>query len=124
MARAYVGGRKSADPAKTERAIAEAVGDWQRMEIRNALGQKFRASMQVEIRRPWWMPGLLYRALMRAVVVHSRLERLKVSKLERPNGQKYMTPIRNSIPRRVTPSARIAQQWKQVTEIAADKGKC
>jgi hypothetical protein len=77
VSRAYVGTRKSASPAKTEREIAAAVGDWQRLEIRNALGQKFRASMQVEIRRPWWMPSPLYRALMRAVVVHSRLERLK-----------------------------------------------
>jgi hypothetical protein len=75
VSRIYVGKRKAASPRKTERAVAEAIGEWRDLEVRNALGQKFRASMQVALRRPWWMPGFFYRRLMATVVVENKLER-------------------------------------------------
>lgn len=75
MSRVFVGERKSANPAKTQQAVQDAISDWQVLEIRNALGQKFRATMQVRLHRPWWMPGFLYRRLMASVVIDNHLER-------------------------------------------------
>jgi hypothetical protein len=75
VSRIYVGKRKSADPGKTGRAVAEAISEWRDVEIRNALGQKFRGSVQVFLRRPMWMPSFLYRRLMASVVVENKLER-------------------------------------------------
>jgi len=77
VSRVFLGGRKTADPAKTERAVAESVAEWRTLELRNALGMKFRASMQVQVRRPRWMPDPLYRWFMRTIVVPSKLERLR-----------------------------------------------
>ena len=75
MSRVYIGRRDSADPIKTQRAVREAITDWQVLVIKNALGQKFRATMQVRLHRPWWMPGFLYRRLMASVVIDNHLER-------------------------------------------------
>ena len=75
MSRVFVGERKSADPAKTQRAVKDAISEWQALVIRNALGQKFRATMQVRLHRPWWMPGFLYSRLMASVLIDNHLER-------------------------------------------------
>jgi hypothetical protein len=75
MSRVFVGERKTKDPAKTERAVKDAISDWQALEIKNALGQKFRATMQVRLVRPRWMPKWLYRRLMASVVIDNHLER-------------------------------------------------
>lgn len=76
MSRIYLGHRAST-PGRAERAALQAITDWRQTEIRNALGQKFRSSIQVNLRRPWWMPSRLYLALMRSVVVSSKSERLR-----------------------------------------------
>ena len=74
MSRVYIGRRDSADPIKTQRAVREAITDWQVLVIKNALGQKFKATMQVSLRRPRWMPKWLYRRLMASVVIDNHLE--------------------------------------------------
>ena len=75
MSRVYIGERDSADPIKTQRAVKEAISDWQVLVIKNALGQKFRATMQVSLRRPRWMPRWLYSRLMASVLIDNHLER-------------------------------------------------
>ena len=75
MSRVFVGERKTKDPAKTERAVKDAITDWQVLVIKNALGQRFKATMQVSLRRPRWMPKWLYRRLMASVVIDNHLER-------------------------------------------------
>ena len=75
MSRVYIGRRDSADPIKTQRAVREAITDWQVLVIKNALGQRFKATMQVSLRRPRWMPKWLYSRLMASVVIDNHLER-------------------------------------------------
>jgi hypothetical protein len=61
-------------PEAAGRATVEAIADWQATIVKNALGQRFRASVRVGLRRPWWMPAPLYRVLLRSVVTESRWE--------------------------------------------------
>ena len=74
MSRVYIGRRDSADPIKTQRAVKEAISDWQVLVIKNALGQRFKATMKVSLRRPRWMPKWLYSRLMASVVIDNHLE--------------------------------------------------
>ena len=74
MSRLYLGSRDVRSPEAARHATFGAISDWQQTEIKNALGQKFRASVRVGLRRPWWMPGPLYRALLRSVVTESGWE--------------------------------------------------
>lgn len=39
--------------------------------VTDAVGITFRQSVRVTIRRPRWMPGPVYRALMRTIVVET-----------------------------------------------------
>ena len=72
--RLYLGHRDVRSPEAVSTATFEAISDWQATIVKNALGQRFRASVRVGLRRPWWMPGPLYRALLRSVVTESRWE--------------------------------------------------
>ncbi len=72
--RLYLSRRDTRSPEAVRAATFEAISDWQATEVKNALGQKFRATVRVGLRRPWWMPGPLYRALMRSVVTESAWE--------------------------------------------------
>jgi hypothetical protein len=42
------------------------------------LGVTFRATVDVEVRRPRWMPGRMYRALMRTIVVKTTAPRVDI----------------------------------------------
>jgi hypothetical protein len=77
MSRIYLSARDVRTPAKAERAAVMAITDWQETVVRNALGQKFKASARVELCRPWWMPGFLYNVLMRSILVEHRAERMR-----------------------------------------------
>lgn len=72
--RLFLSRRDTRSPDAARHATFEAISDWQATLVKNALGQKFRASARVVLRRPWWMPSPLYRALMRSVVVESGWE--------------------------------------------------
>ena len=72
--RIYLDARDTRSPDAARRSSFEAISDWQATEVKNALGQRFRATARVVLRRPWWMPGPLYRALLRSVVVESHWE--------------------------------------------------
>lgn len=73
--RIYLGRRDVRTPARAAETAHAAIVAWRSTEVRNALGQHFRASVQVEVRRPWWMPLAVYERLMRTVVVTSSAER-------------------------------------------------
>ena len=77
MSRIYLGHRDVRSPEAAERAAREEIVGWTSTLVRNALGQKFRASARVELQRPWWMPGALYQRLLRSIVVESRAERTR-----------------------------------------------
>lgn len=77
MSRIFLSRRDVASPAKAQSAAHDAITEWRTTEVRNALGQKFRASVHVQVRRPWWMPGPLYRAIMRTIVIQAKAERVK-----------------------------------------------
>lgn len=77
MSRIYLGRRDVRDAATASSRAHEAIVEWRSTEIRNALGQRFRSSIHVELRRPRWMPGPLYRALMRSIVVETQAERTR-----------------------------------------------
>ena len=74
MSRLYLSRRDTRSAEAARQASFEAISEWQATEIKNALGQKFRASVRVGLRRPWWLPSPIYRALLRSVVTESRLE--------------------------------------------------
>lgn len=73
--RIYLGARDVRSPKAATRATFEAISAWQETEVRNALGLKFRATTRVGLSRPWWMPGPVYRSLLRSIVTESSWER-------------------------------------------------
>ena len=77
MSRIFLSRRDVRTPAVAQERALLAVSDWQRTIVRNALGQKFRASARVELRRPWWLPEPLYQALLRSIVVEHHAERTR-----------------------------------------------
>jgi hypothetical protein len=77
MSRIYLSRRDLRTPEHAQNAAVEAITDWQDTLVRNALGQKYHASARVLLRRPWWMPGPLYQALLRSIVVEHQAERKK-----------------------------------------------
>ncbi len=74
MSRLYLSRRDVRSPEAASAAAFDAISDWQQTEVKNALGQKFRASVRVGLHRPWWMPAPIYRILLRSVVTESRWE--------------------------------------------------
>jgi hypothetical protein len=77
MSRIYLGHRDVRSPEAARTAARDEILGWHSTEVRNALGQKFRASMRVELVCPWWMPGPLYQRLLRSIVVETRAERTR-----------------------------------------------
>lgn len=71
-ARAFLGRRKTRTPEKFGRHAARELAAWQEHRIRTALGMEFRQTSRVLIVQPWWMPGALYRRLMRTIVIESK----------------------------------------------------
>ena len=72
--RIYLGARDTRSATAVRSATVEAISEWQATEIKNALGQKFRATVRVGLRRPWWLPTPLYLALLRSIVTESAWE--------------------------------------------------
>jgi hypothetical protein len=77
MSRIYLGHRDVRSPDAARAAAQQEIAGWHSTEVRNALGQHFRASMRVELQRPWWMPSALYQRLLRSIVVETRAERTR-----------------------------------------------
>ena len=71
---AYLRARDMADPAKAVRKRDKIIADWSELRVQTALGVQFRHGARVSLRRPWWMPGPLYRVLLRSIVVEQRAE--------------------------------------------------
>jgi hypothetical protein len=69
---AFLGERKTTSPEKFAKHSRRVLADWQEHRIRTALGMEFRQSSRVLIVKPWWMPGPLYRRLMRSIVIETR----------------------------------------------------
>ena len=55
--------------AASPRDRAHVLADWQTVRIREAMGQRFLQNTRVVLIRPRWMPGWLYRRLLRSIVV-------------------------------------------------------
>lgn len=70
--RAFLRARDLADPAKAVRKRDELLFDWSAIKVRTALGTMFRHDARATLRRPWWMPGWLYRRLLASIVVEYR----------------------------------------------------
>ena len=67
--RAYLGARKLRGKVKAAMTVEKVIADWTDYRIKSALGVTFRERDRIILRRPIWMPGALYRWLMRTVVV-------------------------------------------------------
>ncbi len=58
-----------------EGEVHRVIAEWQSARVRDALGRTYRTtSTRVVVRKPGWMPGPMFRWLMRCVVVEERLE--------------------------------------------------
>lgn len=71
---AYLRAREMAEPAKALRKRDKVIADWTTLKVQTALGVQFRHGARVRLRQPWWMPGPLYRVLMRSIIVDYRAE--------------------------------------------------
>lgn len=71
-AEAFLGRRKTTSPEKFDRHVRRELATWQEHRIRTALGMEFRQTSRVLIVKPTWMPGALYRCLMRSIVIETR----------------------------------------------------
>lgn len=71
-ARAFLGRRKTRTPEAFRRHATRELAGWQEHRIRTALGMEFRQTSRVLIVQPWWMPGPLYRRLMRSIVIEAK----------------------------------------------------
>ena len=72
--RVYLGRRDVRSPETARRAAFEAISEWESTVVKNAMGQRFRASVRVGLRRPWWMPAPLYHRLLSSIVTESGWE--------------------------------------------------
>lgn len=69
------GGMKPATLTAAEGEVHRVIAEWQSARVRDALGREYRTtSSRVVVRKPGWLPGPLFRWLMRCVVVEERLE--------------------------------------------------
>lgn len=71
-AKAFLGRRKTSGPGKFDRHVRRELASWQEFRIRTALGMEFRQTSRVLIVKPAWMPGVLFRRLMRSVVIETK----------------------------------------------------
>ncbi len=71
-ARVFLGGRRSATPEAFARHSRTAITDWQRLQVKTALGMQFRHTSRVVIVKPAWMPAWLYRRLLRSIVIETK----------------------------------------------------
>lgn len=72
--RRYLGHRDLASPGKAASRTREILTDWQTLQVATALGAKFRHHARVVLSRPAWMPGPLFRVLLRSIVVETENE--------------------------------------------------
>lgn len=71
-AKAFLGKRRIATREAFERHARTEISEWQALQIKTALGMRFRQTSRVAIVRPLWMPGFLYRRLLRSIVIETR----------------------------------------------------
>lgn len=71
-AEAFLGQRKTTSPAKFDRHVRRELADWQEFRIRTALGMEFRQTSRVLLVKPRWMPGAIYRRLLRSIVIETK----------------------------------------------------
>ena len=74
VTRRYLNARDLSNPLKAASRTTELLTDWQTLQVATALGTKFRHHARVAIVRPWWMPGMIYRLLLRSIVVETENE--------------------------------------------------
>ncbi len=64
---------KPATLTAAEGEVHRVIADWQSARIRDALGRTYRTTeTRVVVRQPRWLPGPVFRWLMRCVVVQER----------------------------------------------------
>lgn len=76
---AYINARKLRTPAKARSRTVKVIADWETMRVRLALGQQFRRTSRVVLKRPWWMPEALFMWLLRAIVIETAKVEERVS---------------------------------------------
>ena len=69
---AYLRARDMAHPAKAVAKRDKLIADWSALKVQTALGVQFRHESRVSLRRPWWLPGPLYRILLGSIIVEYR----------------------------------------------------
>jgi hypothetical protein len=72
--RRYLCRRDLANPLKAALRTREVLTEWQTLQVSTALGVKFRHHARVTLRRPWWMPGPLFRLLLASIVLETENE--------------------------------------------------
>lgn len=55
-------------------AFAAEIDRMEKSAVAIQLGEHFRETIHVQIRKPWWMPKALYRALMRTIIVSKEVQ--------------------------------------------------
>ena len=68
----YLRARDLSDPTRAIRKRDHVIADWTEFKVQTALGVQFRHGARVSLRRPIWMPGPLYRLLLRSIIVEYR----------------------------------------------------
>lgn len=71
---AYLRARDLVHPLKAVAKRDKVIADWTTLKVQTALGAQFRHGARVSLRRPIWMPGPLYRLLLRSIIVDYRAE--------------------------------------------------
>lgn len=74
VTRRYLNARDVRSPAVAASRTKELLTDWQTLQVATALGVKFRHHARVAIVRPWWMPGPLFRVLLRSITIETETE--------------------------------------------------
>lgn len=64
---------KPATLTAAEGEVHRVIAEWQSARVRDALGREYRTtSSRVVVHQPGWMPGSIFRWLMRCVVIQER----------------------------------------------------
>lgn len=66
--RRYLRARRVKSPAEAYRSTLIVLDEWRTLRLKTALGQAFRQTERVVMRRPGWMPRRLYLYLLSTIV--------------------------------------------------------
>lgn len=68
----YMGSRKMRDLRAVTAHTAQVIADWEQLRLTTALGTVVKRESRIVLKQPVWMPGWLYRRLLRSMVVETR----------------------------------------------------